>query len=147
MTLPRNIMVATDFSASSTRALDYAVELAAKLGAVVHVVHAVGLQALGIEYGVTLAQEVIEAQLAADTKEVEAQVAARKGKAEFGPIQIQFGDPRTTILELANVVHADLLIMGTHGRTGVRRFVLGSVAEVVARQAPCPVLLVRDPGA
>jgi nucleotide-binding universal stress UspA family protein len=54
------------------------------------------------------------------------------------------GDPATVIAETAAETGADLVVMGTHGRTGLTRFVMGSVAEDVLRKAPCPVLTVRD---
>jgi nucleotide-binding universal stress UspA family protein len=56
---------------------------------------------------------------------------------------VESGDPRAMIEGVATKLDADLIVMGTHGRRGVRRFLLGSVAEIVARTAPCPVLLVR----
>lgn len=143
MSLPRNILVATDLSPGAERALDYAVELAAKLDAKIHLVNAIGLQAIGIEYGITLAQEVIDAMLRDNRAALERLVAARAGKAAFAPSQLEIGDPRNVIVGFAEKLHADLLVMGTHGRTGVRRLVLGSVAETVTRTAPCPVLLVR----
>lgn len=59
------------------------------------------------------------------------------------------GEPATEILRYARDHAADLLVLGTHGRTGLKRLVLGSVAERVMRQAPCPVMVVRpkEPGA
>lgn len=59
--------------------------------------------------------------------------------------KIKEGDPATEILDTAREVNADLIIMGTHGRTGLARFLMGSVAEVVARKAGCPVLTVKMP--
>jgi len=53
------------------------------------------------------------------------------------------GDPATVILEVAEETGAGLIVMGTHGRTGLGRLVMGSVAEQVLRTAPCPVLTVR----
>jgi len=53
------------------------------------------------------------------------------------------GDPATEILRLARTMPCDLIVMGTHGRTGVRRLLMGSVAEEVLRGAPCPVLTVK----
>jgi len=53
------------------------------------------------------------------------------------------GDPAEKILELAQKEHADLIVMGTHGTTGLARLLVGSVAESVLRKAPCPVLTVR----
>ena len=55
------------------------------------------------------------------------------------------GDPRSCIAQAAAEIHADLIVLGTHGRRGFARALLGSVAEAVARVAPCPVLLVRAP--
>jgi nucleotide-binding universal stress UspA family protein len=57
------------------------------------------------------------------------------------------GVPFQAIIETARTAHADLIVMGTHGRTGLRHVLLGSVAERVVRLAPCPVLVVRAPHA
>ncbi|MEO8551840.1 MAG: universal stress protein, partial [Kofleriaceae bacterium] len=70
-------------------------------------------------------------------------IAERAGKAPFGPALLETGEPRDLIVQAATKVGADLIVMGTHGRRGLRRLMLGSVAESVARTAPCPVLLVR----
>jgi len=55
------------------------------------------------------------------------------------------GDPATEIVALARDTGADLIVMGTHGRTGLGRLLMGSVAELVVRRAPCPVLTVKTP--
>jgi len=55
------------------------------------------------------------------------------------------GDPVREILRVAGEIYADLIVMGTHGRTGLPRLLMGSVAEQVLREAPCPVLTVRTP--
>ena len=54
------------------------------------------------------------------------------------------GDPATAIVQLADDVHAEMIVIGTHGRTGLTRFVMGSVAEAVVRRAPCPVMTVKQ---
>jgi len=56
-----------------------------------------------------------------------------------------YGDPTGEILALAHQTHCDLIVMGSHGRTGLGRVLMGSVAEAVLRKAPCPVLTVRVP--
>ena len=56
---------------------------------------------------------------------------------------LRTGDPRDMILQTAKEIHADLIVIGTHGRRGISRFLLGSVAEAIVRSAPCPVLTVR----
>ena len=60
---------------------------------------------------------------------------------------IRLTDPTQAIVQLASDLEADLVVVGTHGRTGLARFLLGSVAEGVVRRAPCPVLVVRSIGA
>jgi nucleotide-binding universal stress UspA family protein len=59
--------------------------------------------------------------------------------------RLEAGDPATEILRVAREVPCDLIVLGTHGRTGLTRLVLGSVAEEVLRKAPCPVLTVKAP--
>jgi universal stress protein A len=59
--------------------------------------------------------------------------------------RLEYGDPEYRIIEVAQEIGADLLVLGTHGRTGLRRLLMGSVAEHVVRKAPCPVLTIRTP--
>jgi|SRR5579884_2395558 universal stress protein A len=59
--------------------------------------------------------------------------------------RLEYGDPAAAILKAAQEIGADLIVMGTHGRTGLHRLLMGSVAERVVRKAPCPVLTVRTP--
>jgi nucleotide-binding universal stress UspA family protein len=58
---------------------------------------------------------------------------------------LEEGDPVSTIIQIAERVPCDLIVMGTHGRRGLGRFLMGSVAEEVTRKAPCPVLTVKSP--
>jgi nucleotide-binding universal stress UspA family protein len=57
--------------------------------------------------------------------------------------RLEYGDPESIILKVAQEIGADLIVLGTHGRTGLRRLLMGSVAEHILRNAPCPVLTVR----
>jgi len=57
---------------------------------------------------------------------------------------LRTGDPRDLIIDVARELGADLIITGTHGRRGVRRALIGSIAESVVRTAPCPVLTIRE---
>jgi universal stress protein A len=59
--------------------------------------------------------------------------------------RLEYGEPEQVILQTAREVGADLIVLGTHGRTGLRRMLMGSVAEHIVRQAPCPVLTIRTP--
>jgi nucleotide-binding universal stress UspA family protein len=75
--------------------------------------------------------------------ELDQAVEERRNQASFGEVVLRTGDTRDTIRHVADEVHADLIVMGTHGRRGVSRALLGSIAEMVVRTAPCPVLTVR----
>ena len=142
----KNILVATDFSEASNAALAYGRTLASHFGAalqVVHVVENIVLRNVTADGFVGVLPEV---QL-----EVEAEARKQLDEALSG------GEPQgsglvltSNVLADAIVSHAatagvDLIIVGTHGRTGVSRLLLGSVAERVVRAAPCPVLTVRHP--
>jgi nucleotide-binding universal stress UspA family protein len=144
MTLPKTILVPTDFSESADRALAYAVELAGKIGAKIHLVNTITIPALGVpELGVAVASTMMESAVATNQTELD------KLAARFAPTpittQLRTGDARDVIVDTAVEIGADLIVMGTHGRRGVRRALLGSIAEGVLRTAPCPVLTIRQP--
>jgi universal stress protein A len=141
------ILVATDFSPASGPAMDEAVKLAQKNGAELLIAHAYEppspLQIDGYiapriynEWDDTLRNEAVLAL----TPLVE---SARKQGINARPVVLK-GAPFKAITEAAGSEHADLVVMGTHGRTGLSRLVLGSVAARVAASAPCPVLTVRQ---
>ncbi|MEP6860338.1 MAG: universal stress protein [Deltaproteobacteria bacterium] len=143
MKLPKTILVPIDFSEGSAAALDYAVGLARKLDAKICLLNVIGVQVLGAEYGMPVAASTIELIYSTNQQALDKLVAANKDKVSFARTLLEAGDPRTTIEAVAKKVDADLIVMGTHGRRGLRRMLLGSVAETVVRTAPCPVLLVR----
>jgi nucleotide-binding universal stress UspA family protein len=135
------LLVPIDFSRCSEQALDYACELADKVGgATIHLVHALGIDVPDL--GITITEHMIKDLEHSNRAAVEAVVRARP-KAKFATPVIRSGDARDAILDTAERIHADLIIMGTHGRRGITRAVLGSVAESVVRRATCPVLTVR----
>jgi len=143
MNLPKTILVPTDFSDSAESALDYAVALAGKLGATVHLLNAITIPALGVpELGVAVASTMMESAVTANQAELD-RLAARREPAKITTL-LRTGDARDVIVEAAKEVHADLIVMGTHGRRGVKRALLGSIAEGVLRTAPCPVLTIRQ---
>jgi nucleotide-binding universal stress UspA family protein len=148
MTLPRTILVATDFSEHAEAALEYAAQLAARLDATVHVVHAIGIPAMGIsEMGVAYASATIESATKTAQDAIAAQVAKYRDRVSLAPTRLEVGDARDVIDRVAEQIGADLVVMGTHGRRGIRRMLLGSVAEAVVRSAPCPVLTIRPKAA
>lgn len=145
--IPATILVPVDFSTPSTNALDYAAALAGKLGATVHLVHAVGLPLAGMpEAGIAWLTAGMAQLVASAEHEVAELARARAAIATFGAPRVVTGDPRDAILAAAEALHADLVVMGTHGRRGIARAVLGSTAEAIVRTAPCPVLTVRARG-
>ena len=145
MTPPRVILVPTDFSEPADQALAYAVELATRLDATIHLVHAITVPVMGIaEIGLAYASSVIDHSTKASLKALDALVERYRGRAPFGPPRLEVGDARDAIDRVAEDIHADLIVIGTHGRRGVSRALLGSIAESVVRTAPCPVLTVRS---
>ena len=143
--LPKNILVPTDLSECAEHALDYACELARSLGAKIHLLNVIGIPSLGVpELGVAITATVIDTVVADNQNALDKLVASKQGAAEFGQVLIKTGDAKNLIDQTAVEVGADLIVMGTHGRRGVSRALLGSIAEVVVRTAPCPVLTVRS---
>jgi nucleotide-binding universal stress UspA family protein len=136
-----NILVPTDFSACSDQALDYAIELASKLDARIHVLTVIGIPAYGVpELGVGVTASRIDS-LVSDNQTALEKVAHDRKLGTPGMVRV--GDARDVILQTAEELNADLIVMGTHGRRGISRALLGSVAEMIVRTSPTPVLTVR----
>jgi nucleotide-binding universal stress UspA family protein len=141
--LPKHILVPTDLSEGADQALDYACELARTLDAEIHLLNVVGIPALGVpELGVALTSTLID-QLVVENQTALEERARTRCTARLGHVLIKAGDPRDMILRTAQELGIDLIVMGTHGRRGITRALLGSVAETVVRSAPCAVLTVR----
>jgi nucleotide-binding universal stress UspA family protein len=143
MSLPRNILVPIDLDDPVAHVLDYAVALAGKFDARVHLLHVVPWPLLGAEVPVGLTTAMREI-MNRKQQELDQLAAAHIAKVPVGSAVLKTGDAPTVITAMAKHLGADLIVMGTHGRRGLSRLVLGSVAESVARTAPCPVLLVRS---
>jgi universal stress protein A len=141
----QKILVPTDFSPQSDAALDYAAALAAAMKAVVHLVHVVEEPFMGGDWELYVrdAQEIRE-RLDAEAR---SRLAATAGGVEARNVpvtaELRHGSAVDVIIYDAKAVGADLIVMGTHGRSGLSHLVLGSVAERVIRGAHCPVLAVR----
>lgn len=135
------ILVPIDFSQSSDQALDFARELAAKLEADMHLLSVVAIPSYGVpELGVGVTAPMIEAMLTDNQAALDQLVRDRRLVAKT---HVRAGDARDVILQTAEELKADLIVMGTHGRRGISRALLGSVAEMVVRTSPVPVLTVR----
>lgn len=141
--LPKHILVPTDLSEGAEQALAYACELARTLDAELHLLNVVGIPGLGVpELGVALASSVLD-QLVVENQTALQELARTRCTARLGQILIRTGDARDMINRTAQELGIDLIVMGTHGRRGITRALLGSVAEAVVRSAPCAVLTVR----
>jgi len=145
---PRHILVPTDFSPGAAGALEWAQALAAAFGAEVVLLHVLDLSLAALAglpsalAMVPAAGELLE-RIRAETAQEMATLAARLPGARS---VIREGAPRPVILEVAQEVGADLIVMGTHGRTGLTHVFFGSVAEYVVRHSRVPVLTVRQRG-
>ncbi|HSE02613.1 MAG TPA: universal stress protein [Methylomirabilota bacterium] len=142
----RKVMMASDFSSASRAAFARAVELAKANRATLLVMHAVTLPppTLGGEYLPPQAWDRIEAASRTAAQKQIAQLLARARRAGVRATGvIGAGSPYELIARVARSRRADVLVLGTHGRTGLSRFFLGSVAARVLATAPCPVLTVR----
>ena len=134
----QHILVPVDFSADAERALDCAIGLAQQFQARLTLLHVIYLP------------EAAEVNLAAYLRKVEAEMeqemaVRRKRAADAGvavDARIVRGVPSPKIVEAAAKQQVDLIVMGTHGRTGLQHLLIGSVAERVIRLTPCPVMVV-----
>jgi nucleotide-binding universal stress UspA family protein len=143
MTITR-ILVPTDFSADANAAFDYARELARKFDAPVHLLHVVeDPLAAGMWSSEIYTAEIagLQVNLVRDAEE-----RLRRSVPDAGgtvSTEVRTGNAAKQIIETARETGADLIVMGTRGRTGVAHVIMGSVAERVVRLAPCPVLTLR----
>jgi nucleotide-binding universal stress UspA family protein len=139
---PMSIICATDFSPAGEAAVGVAASLARRLGQPLVLVHSVQIPYASITYAAAVpvdwARPVYEA--AAGQLETAAESLRSAGLAVM--TELRFGPPVASILELARSRDAEAVVLGTHGRGGLARFFLGSVAEQVVRDAPVPVFVV-----
>ncbi len=135
----QTILHPTDFSERSNTAFELACTLARTFGARLVLVHVAPTV-------VANAVVTIPPEPAATWKSLQEQLANIRSPEPGVHLETHFreGDPGTEIVRLAREIHCDLIVMGTHGRTGLGRLLLGSVAEAVLRRANCPVLTVKN---
>lgn len=143
---PRSLLVPTDFSAAADAALDYAMALAQKIGAHVTLLHTYEIPMLGFPDGALLATaDIVGRIVSAAEAALDAILAKRENRGVVLTSLLKTGEPRETIHAVAKDLGADLIVMGTHGRRGLSRALLGSVAEYIVRTSSLPVLTVRGP--
>ena len=142
----RNILVPVDFTETSDRALDYALALAEKFDATVTALHTYEIPVYGFPDGAMIATGDVAARIstAAQTA-LDTLVASRKNKGAPLVGKLTNGVAYDEINRVALEIGADLIVIGTHGRRGIARALLGSVAENVIRTATVPVLTLHGP--
>ncbi len=142
----RNILVPTDFSETADLAVRYARALAETFGATIHALHVATDPAryLPVEAFATLPElrVQLEEEMQKRLRQVLADADAQKLDVQRA---LRLGEPFVEIIGYARVNDIDLIVMGTHGRGPIQHLLMGSVAEKVVRNAPCPVLTVRPP--
>jgi universal stress protein A len=152
MSLLQKILVPTDLSACSSQALAQAQEFASVFGASIDLLYVWSAPALVAPESVITGVGINKQPLLDWVREsATAQLTKFESEAKLAGIAVrssvcEAGDPATAIVERAASGKYDLLVLGTHGRTGLSHVLMGSVAEKVVRRAPCPVLTVRALG-
>ena len=138
----QRILVAVDDSPIAAHAADVAIDLAAGVGAKLAFIFVVDPGSVVAPDGGIPASELI-AHADQDAKRLLA--GFQQGlSSDVTPLEfVKVGTPATEVVHAATEWPADLIVIGSHGRRGVTRALLGSVAEAVMRQAPCPVVVVR----
>ena len=138
------ILVPIDFSAHTERALDYASMLASKLSARVLLMHVIHAMPLGVtEMGSAMPSAYLQQIESEISQGMEKHLQRLSAAGLASEMVLVHGVPLEEIVHLATARQVELIIMGTHGRTGLGHLFLGSVAEQVVRLAPCPVLVIR----
>ena len=140
----QHVLVPIDFSATADRALAYAIALAQQLHARLTLLHVLDLTPVTMEDMTAGMTATLLDDLETDAQHL---LQASRERVQRAGLQVESllvqGTPTQTILDTAGEQGVDLIIMGTHGRTGLAHVFLGSVAEHVVRHGPCPVLVIR----
>ena len=144
-----DILIPTDGSAVAETAIDHAIDLAEKYDARLHALYVVDVDALDVSLGTEQVQRIKQGQfdemgeLQTRANEATGSVVERGEKRGLEVVEsIQAGQPHRAVCNYADEEGIDLIVIGSHGRSGVRRALLGSVTERVLRTTDTPVLVV-----
>jgi nucleotide-binding universal stress UspA family protein len=143
----RSILAPTDFSAHAEHAVRYACGLAARLGAELHLLHVLSeILPAGPD---PLMMPVMPPEYFEESEQRSHEHLGRLLDPAWGSPRsfipaVRWGGPVETIVAYADELKVDLIVIATHGRTGLSHALLGSVAERIVREAPCPVLTIRS---
>jgi len=137
------VLVPTDGSPGASAAVGPAVDVARTYGARLHALSVVDTMALGLD----VRSEVIRDRLEESARSALADVEERATAASLAGVEtaLEYGSPYKGIRSYVEATDVDLVVMGTHGRSGIDRYLLGSVAEKTVRTSPVPVMTVREP--
>ena len=140
----QHVLVPLDFSATADQALTYAIAFTTPLQARLTLLHVLQIPPLTLEEGATAMAGTYLEDLETEAHHL---LQASLAQVQCAGLQCDCllvqGTPTQAIVDTAGAQGVDLIIMGTHGRTGLTHVLLGSVAERVVREAPCPVLVTR----
>jgi nucleotide-binding universal stress UspA family protein len=142
---PRRILHPTDYSDNSMEALRLALDLAQQCNSqilLVHVVETLGPE--NVTFGEVAAQPQPEAYRQRLMTDFQRRVPDPGAGVSLEYVLVE-GDAAEAIVRVTQERSCDLIVMSTHGRTGLRRLLMGSVAEQVIRHAPCPILITKPP--
>lgn len=143
----RSILAPTDFSAHSERAVRHACGLAERLGAELHLLHILSeILPAGPD---PLLMPVMPPEYYEENEERARETLGRLLQPDWGSpcsvvTAVRWGSPVEAIVAYAAELKVDMIVIATHGRTGLSHVLLGSVAERIVREAPCPVLTIRS---
>ncbi|MCA8964103.1 MAG: universal stress protein [Planctomycetes bacterium] len=145
MTKIRRILCPTDFSPTARHAIDYALEMARSFGAEIVLLHVIPDMGYPLRsFGTVSAFPNLREEIHKRGTEELAELQAQLGTDVKITTELRDGASHHAILDCAKDVGADMIIIGTHGHTGLKHMLLGSTAEKVVRSAECPVLTVRS---
>ncbi len=142
MIIIRKILCPVDFSEASRNAVRYAHEFAKGMGAELVLLNIVEPRPMAVDMSLSYVplEEDLEKAAREDLEEI---IRMEKEKGVEVQAEVRIGTPSELILEMAEELDVNLIILGSHGKAGLSRLLMGSVAESVVRKATCPVLIVK----
>jgi universal stress protein A len=141
----KRILCPTDFSAIAEKAVEYAVFLASSHNAELQLLHVVDhLHGFDNYLILSMTPDEVSERMEKHANKTLSEVVNQIKETMKIEKAVRHGKTSVQIVEMAKEMKADLIVIGTHGRTGLSHVIIGSVAEAVIRHAYCPVLVVRD---